>query len=374
LPSAVVRKGKLRIGIIGAITEDTPVVANPKVLVGLRFDSPAPVVNELASKLKTEGADVVVVLSHLGGAQERDGSVTGPVAEFVSELKGVDAVLDGHSHTVAAGVVNSIPVMISGSNGRRLGVMKLEVMCAAGSGSGKKGGSSAVARCSTTLLEQAVMPTFGDSLEPDKATADVVDSYVRKFAAEIDRVVAVAAAEVSTGRQESALGNLISDIMREAVGADIAFTNSGGIRAGLDAGPITVGEIFRILPFDNTIVTMYLTGEQVREVLEEGTSSRGVVQASGLKYSCRQEDPAGQRVKSVALENGTPISPTGRYLVATNDFMASGGDRYATFKDGETILNTQILVREAAISWMEKIHEAGGKVNPPSLGRVELLQ
>ncbi len=374
LPSTVVKKGKLRIGIIGAITEDTPVVANPKVLAGLRFDNPAPVVNKEAARLRKEGADVVVVLSHLGGGQERDGSVTGPVAEFASELTGVDAVLDGHSHTVVAGVVNSVPVMISGSNGRRVGVMKLDVVCGDGSGSRKASGPIAGARCASRLLAQGVKPTFGDSLEPDKATAGVVDFYVKKFGAEIDRVVAVAAADISTGRQESALGNLISDIMREAVGADIAFTNAGGIRAGLDAGPITVGEIFRILPFDNTIVTMYLTGEQVRNVLEEGTSSRGVVQASGLKFSCRQDDPAGQRVKSVALENGTPISPTSRYLVATNDFMASGGDRYAVFKEGDTILNTQILVREAAISWMEKIHEAGGQVSPPSLGRVELLQ
>jgi len=374
LPYTVVRKGGLKIGIIGATTEDTPVVANPKMLVGLRFDKPAAVVNRVAAKLRKEGADVIVVLSHLGGAQERDGSVTGPVAEFASELKGVDAVLDGHSHTVAAGVVNSIPVMISGSNGRRLGVMKLEVVCGAGQRSGAGSGSRAGARCTSRLVEQEVEPTYGDSLEPDKATAAVVDSYARKFAAEIDRVVGVAAADISTGRQESALGNLIADIMREAAGAEIAFTNAGGIRAGLDAGPITVGEIFRILPFDNTIVTMYLTGEQVKRALEEGTSSRGVVQVSGLKFSCRQADPAGQRVKSIALENGTPLSPSGRYLVATNDFMASGGDRYATFKEGDTILNTQILVREAAISWLDKVRQAGGQVSPPSLGRVELLQ
>jgi 2',3'-cyclic-nucleotide 2'-phosphodiesterase/3'-nucleotidase len=373
LPYTVVRKGGLKIGIIGATTEDTPVVANPKMLVGLRFDNPAEVVNRVAAKLRKEGADVVIVLSHIGGAQERDGSVTGPVAEFASELRGVDAVLDGHSHTVVAGVVNSIPVMISGSNGRRLGVMKLEVLCGAGQRSGAGSGSRADGRCTSRLVEQKVEPTYGDSLEPDRATAAVVDSYARKFASEIERVVAVAAVEISTGRQESALGNLIADIMREAAGADVAFTNAGGIRAGLDAGPITAGEIFRILPFDNTIVTMYLTGEQVRKVLEEGTGSRGVVQVSGLKFSCKQDDPAGQRVKSITLENGTPLSPSGRYLVATNDFMANGGDRYLTFKEGDTIVNTQILVRDATMSWLDKVRQSGGQVNPPNLGRVELL-
>ncbi|MBN1504184.1 MAG: 5'-nucleotidase C-terminal domain-containing protein [Candidatus Eisenbacteria bacterium] len=373
-PSTVVRKGRLKIGIIGATTEETPVVANPRMLVGLRFDKPAPVVNRVAADLRKEGADVVVVLSHLGGAQDEDGSLTGPVAEFAAQLKGVDAVLDGHSHTVAAGVVNSIPVMISGSHGRRLGVMKLEVVCDALQGSGTGQRPRAGARCTTRLVEQDVKPTFGDSVEPDKATAAVVDSYSRKFAAEIDRVVAVASVPISTGRQESALGNLVADVMREAAGVDMAFTNAGGIRAGLDAGPVTIGEIFRILPFDNTIVTMYLTGEQVRKLLEEGTSSRGVVQVSGLRFSCRQDDPAGERVKSIWLEDGTPLSPSGRYLVATNDFMAAGGDRFTTFKEGDTIRNTQVLVRDSVISSMEKIQLAGGQVTPPSLGRVELLQ
>ena len=374
LPYTVVRRGGLKIGIVGVTTEDTPVVANPKMLVGLRFDKPAEVVNRVAATLRKEGVDVVVVVSHIGGAQERDGSVTGPVAEFASDLKGVDAVLDGHSHTVVAGVVNSIPVMISGSNGRRLGVMKLEVLCGARRRSGAGSRSQVAGHCTSRLIEQSVEPTFGDSLEPDKATAAIVNSYASKFASEIDRVVAVAAAEIPTGRGESALGDLIADVMREAVGADVAFTNAGGIRAGLDAGPITVGEIFRILPFDNTIVTMYLTGDQVKKVLEEGTSSRSVVQTSGLKFSCKQDDPPGQRVKSVELPGGTPLSPAGRYLVATNDFMANGGDRYLTFKEGLTITNTQILVRDAVISWLDGIRQAGGQVHPPSLDRVELLQ
>jgi 2',3'-cyclic-nucleotide 2'-phosphodiesterase/3'-nucleotidase len=382
LPSTVVNKGKLKIGIIGAITEDTPVVANPAVLVGLRFDKPATIVNQVAANLRKDGADLVLVLSHLGGSQEREGSVSGPVADFASQLKGVDAVLDGHSHTVVSGIVGSIPVIISGSNGRRIGVMKLEVTCGgksgrsikgkpgAGAGSGSDSGSS----CKSELIGEYVEPTFGDSVKADPKIVAIVDSYGKKFAAEIERVVAVAAADIPTGRQESALGNLISDVMREAVHADAAFTNSGGIRAPVNAGPITVGEIFRILPFDNTIVTMYLTGDQVRKVLEEGTSSRGVVQVSGLRFSCRQADPAGQRVKSITLSDGTPLSPTGRYLVATNDFMANGGDRFSTFKEGDTIVNTQILVRDSVISWMDKIHQAGGQVNPPNLGRVELLQ
>ncbi len=358
VPYKVVRKGKLKVGIIGVVTPETPFIVNPKVIEGLRFAMPEPIVNGIASRLREKGVDVVVVLAHLGGAQERDGSISGPVADFTSHLKGVDVVLDGHSHTVASGAVGSIPVLISGSNGRRIGLITLEF------GPDGKG----------TAVRQEVLTTFADDVEPDRATAAIVEKYGKKFAAEIERVISVAAERIPAGRQESPLGSLVSDIMRRAVDAQIAFHNPGGIRADLEQGGITVGQIFRVLPFDNTIVTMYLTGEQVRQVLEEGTSSRGVVQVSGVRFSCRQEDPAGQRVKSVTLEDGTLVSPTERYFVATNDFMANGGDRFDTFKDGEKILNTQILLRDAVIEWLEAEQAQGRQVMPPETGRVELLR
>jgi 5'-nucleotidase/UDP-sugar diphosphatase len=357
-PWVIVKKNGLKIGIIGVITEDTPIVANPKYLTGLRFARPDSIVNELVAKVRKRGADVVLVLSHLGGTQDRDGTVSGPVAAFASKLVGVDAVLDGHSHTVVSGLVNSIPVMISGSNGRRLGVMTLRI----------------TRGVRASLVEQSVKPTFAEEIQPDETTTVLVESYRKKFAAEIERVIAEAAEEIRGGRQESPFGSLVSDIMRGAVNAQIAFHNSGGIRSNLEKGPIKVREIFKALPFDNTIVTMFLTGEQVRQVLEEGTSSRGVVQVSGLRFACKQDDPPGQRVKLVFMEDGTPLSPSGRYFVATNDFMANGGDGFVTFKNGENIQNTQELLRDAVISWLQTENDAGRKVTAPAPGRIEVLQ
>jgi len=359
LPYAVVQKANLKIGIIGAITEDAPVVINPKSIKGLNFERPDSIVNAIAEQLRKEGVQAVVVLAHIGGSQEENGTITGPIAEFASKLKGVDAVLGGHSHTVVSGTVNSVPVMISGANGVRLGVMRLKIDTCRGRSS---------------LLDESVKPTFAEAVEPNKTVASIVESFRKKFADQLDKAIAVASEPIMRGRGESALGDLICDIMRDAVGAAIAFQNSGGIRVDLDKGPITGGMIYRMIPFDNTIVTMYLTGKQVKEALEEGTTERGVVQVSGIQYTYKPEDPPGQRIKSVGLEDGTLISPNKLYLVATNDFMANGGDRFTVFKEGKKIRNTQILLRDAVISWMGARQKAGKEIVPPKLGRAELIR
>jgi 5'-nucleotidase/UDP-sugar diphosphatase len=358
LPSTILEKEGLKIGLIGVVTTDTYSLVNPKYIQGLRFDAPEPIVNELARELREDGASLVIVLAHIGGEQEEDGRVVGPIAAFTSGLKGVDAVLGGHSHTVVSGDVSGIPVMISASNGRALGVMRFEVDCSSGD---------------VVLLEQRVSPTFVDEVEPHQGVEAVIESFQKKFAGEMDRVIAVAAGAIGRGRGECPLGNLVSDVMRTRVEAAVAFQNSGGIRASLNEGPITVRELYRILPFQNTIVTMYLTGEQIRQVLELGTSESGVVQTSGIRYSYRPQDEAGSRIKAIALDDGTPVVPEELYLVATNDFMASGGDRYRVFADGKDIKNTQILLRDAVIAWMESLHEAGQKILAPDVGRARLL-
>ena len=356
LPYAIVLKGNLKVGIIGIITEDAPVVINPKSIEGLKFVPPSQIVNSIAGELRKEGAKVVVVLAHIGGSQEKDGKVTGPIADLASKLVGVDAVLGGHSHTVVSGTVNSLPVMISGANGIRLGVMHLRVDAC-------KGGSS--------LIDENVQSTFAEAVEPNKAVAGIVESFRKKYAAQLDKTIGVATEPITRGRGEGALGNLICDIMRDAVDAQISFENSGGIRVDLDKGPITGGIVYRMLPFDNTIVTMYLTGKQVKEALEEGTGERSLVQSSGLHYTYKPSDPQGQRIKSISLENGEPISPAKLYLVATNDFMANGGDRFTVFKEGTKIKNTQILLRDAVISWIEARQAANQEISPPKLGRAE---
>jgi 2',3'-cyclic-nucleotide 2'-phosphodiesterase (5'-nucleotidase family) len=188
------------------------------------------------------------------------------------------------------------------------------------------------------------------------------------------RVVGKADAAMGRSRaQDSALGNWISDAMREAAGADIALQNPGGIRTDLDAGPVTVGDIYEIMPFDNRIATVRLTGAQVKEVLETGVSPTTCIQVSGITFAFDPAKPRGERVRDLKTAAGEPIDPARGYVVAANDFMAQGGDGFTTFARGQDLTVTGILVREAMEKDLEKKTARGETLGLRSTRRITNL-
>lgn len=159
---------------------------------------------------------------------------------------------------------------------------------------------------------------------------------------------------------ESNVGDLVSDIIRARGGTDFAFQNAGGLRVDLPPGDITVGKIYELMPFDNTIITMKLTGAQVNEVLEVGASgAKGMVEISGLKFKYDS-----------TLPDGTALDPAKVYTVATNDFMATGGDNFLASKSGADTVNTFILVRDAIKDYIKAETAAGRTIDPAVEGRI----
>src|SRR5207249_8634571 len=127
----------------------------------------------------------------------------------------------------------------------------------------------------------------------------------------------------------------------------IALQNSGGLRADLPEGAVTRGDIYEVMPFDNTMVTMALTGAQVRRALEEGLRGGRVTQVSGLRYTFDSSRPEMQRVVTLLDGAGAPLDSTRTWKVVVNNFMAGGGDDYATLAHGKDTRDTQQLVRDA---------------------------
>ena len=143
--------------------------------------------------------------------------------------------------------------------------------------------------------------------------------------------------------RETTLGNLITDIMREKSGADVAITNGGGIRHSVPAGDITLEDVLEIHPFENEVVTMEVTGAEIIEVIEHGVSQwpddwGGFPHVSNLRYSFNPLNEAGERVHQVWYD-GELIDPDATFVVATNDFLAEGGDDYPVFADKEVMEN-----------------------------------
>jgi 2',3'-cyclic-nucleotide 2'-phosphodiesterase (5'-nucleotidase family) len=198
-------------------------------------------------------------------------------------------------------------------------------------------------------------PVVADEQSPSDSTiAAVVNRYESEIQAEFAKVVG--RTDVDLMREsmaESNVGNLIADAIREAGTADIAFQNGGGIRADLAAGDVTLEELYTLLPFDNVVVTMTLKGEQVLQLLEaSGDQHAKILQVSGLTVEYDMGRPAGSRVVQASVK-GEKLKPEARYRVATNDFLAVGGDRFTTFKEGSDLVYG-ITLRDAVSNYLSK--------------------
>jgi 2',3'-cyclic-nucleotide 2'-phosphodiesterase (5'-nucleotidase family) len=184
-------------------------------------------------------------------------------------------------------------------------------------------------------------------------------------------VIGHSARALERRRPEATIGNFIADAMRFASGADIAMQNPGGMRANLAAGDITRGAVYDIMPFDNTIVTEMLTGDEVKTALEQGLRGDRVTQVSGIRYTFDSKAPAGSRVQSLTLPDGKPFDMAKRYRVAVNNFMATGGDNFDVLANGQDKTDTALLIRGAMESYVRDRCKAGGTLDISVDGRIQ---
>ena len=323
-------KDGLNVGVIGVTTPETSSIVSRSIIDHFEFEDPATVINSLVPQVRAEGADVVVVLAHVGEKE---------ITDLANDVTGVDAIFGGHSHTTNVETINDIPVVIGNKSARGAGTIRLAV-----------DDSNKVIGAVPGYLD-----IYGDlhsSLTPDAEVQAIVDAAAAELGPIFDEVIGQAEKDLpKVSKSEMALGNWITDVtLAAAPGADFAFQNEGGVRTSIDKGDITVGDIFTVMPFDNEVVTMELTGEDIYALLEQGVSGqKGNIQVSGLKFTYDPNQPEYSRVLSATELDGTPIDRNKTYTIATNDFLAGGQDGYVTFNNGTNLQNTHILVRDAMI-------------------------
>ncbi len=303
----------IRLALIGIVTEDVPASTHPRNVAGLKFTSPVETVGKYMRELKNK-TDVIIVLSHIGYPADR---------VLAEKVKGIDVIVGGHSHTKITKPVSIGRTLIvqAWEHGKALGVLDLTV----------KDGK--IIKFEGHLEE--IKPEKG---KEDKAALAIVNKYKERVDAVLN--VRIGEAEVdldgeNVRRRETNLGNFIADIIRSSSGADVAMINGGGIRVSIRKGEVRAKDIYSALPFDNYIVAIKLTGKQIKEALEHGVS--GVEneegrfpQVSGLTFKYSPSEKRGSRIKEIFIA-GKPIDPDREYIVATNDFMAVGGDGYKAF-------------------------------------------
>jgi 5'-nucleotidase len=355
LPPFVVRTvNGVRIGFVGAVTRSTPGIVMPDGIRGWRFTAEAPALNRYARQLRAEGVNAIVAVVHEGG--DADGGINGcdsprgAIFGIVRSLDpAIDVVLSAHTHRAYNCRIDGRPVIQGASFGRVLSVVDLQIDRARGTLVREQTRARNVPVANGLDAEPAIEAAY-PPYPADPQLAAIVDHYRQRVAPLADRPVGCLAAPVErlpAEQGDSPAGRLIADAHLAATrgnGAQVAFTNTGGIRASLRPrapdGSVTFGDAFTMQPFGNTLVTMTLTGAQLKSLLESqwrGNAARPhfLQPSATLTYAWRDGAAAGARVieESIVVD-GKPWRRDATYRVTVNSYLAAGGDRFNVFLDG----------------------------------------
>lgn len=358
-PYVVLERRGVKIGVIGLISEQTPLITNPVNVRSLRFLPLLEAARRNLARVRQLGAGVTILVVHAG--IERDaasGRAVGPVADLARALRPgeVDLILSGHAHRAFSDWVNGIPVMQTPAKGVAFVRADLQVDVASGQ----------VRRCQVKLTPNTFYfrsrpdgrpPRYlGRSIQPVAHYKKRLAEY-KKTIAHLERIHLGRALRdmPNQTRLDSPVGNLVTDAMRAfRPDIDIAMYNSGGLRAPIRRGVITYGKLYEVVPFDNYIVVVPMTAGEIRAVIEHGLSGPyGVMEISGLRVGFDGEAPAGQRCRSLVGSDGRELVSGRTYLVATNDFVFRGGDGYDLHVEGKRVEKTHRLVREVVAAYIK---------------------
>ncbi len=377
-PYAIVVVGGEKVGVIGLTTPDTREIANPGPTVD--FLDPYESAQKAVYELLQKGVNKIIVLSHLGYAED---------LKLARRLVGAQVIVGGHSHTLLGSFPHKelapagpYPTLVKNPEGKDVLVVQawewgkvvglLEVTF-------NEKGELLAYKGEPVLMTPEVSPE-------DFFAKEALLAYAQPVMALMGQVIAEAKVDLVGERaivrkRESNLGNLIADGMvwkTKNAGVQIALQNGGGIRASISKGPITVGKVYEVLPFGNTLVVMDLTGKEIKAALENGVSqweqaAGRFLQVSGLRYAFDLARPAGDRVVRVEVktEKGyQPLDLEATYRVVVNNFIAAGGDGFTVLKEAQGYrVDTGFSDAESFMDYLKELKavEAGLE------GRIEIL-
>lgn len=346
---ALVTRGGIRVGVIGVTSADTASTTLAANVRDLRFEEPALALRREAEALRREGATVVVGLAHAGsrcehftGDAERDACRNdGEIFQAARALPPgtLDAIVAGHTHAGVAHAVNGIPIVQSFSYGAAFGRIDLRLdthgavlghqihapryLCPESKGPADE---------SCTPGEYA-----GKPVERDPRVLAIAAKYAERTRARRDAAIGVTfeAPVTRSYGEESALGNLFAQLLRQHTRSDVALMNGGGLRDDLPAGPLRYGQLFAAMPFDNRVASVTVTAGFLRELFAKNLqSSHGILSVDGLSIeaSCRAEGKLVvdlYRVDARGARRGGKLADATALTVTASDFLLGGGDDFA---------------------------------------------
>ena len=363
---AVFAHDGIKIGVIGVDTPETKWISFEKNVENIEFKDPVPIVTALAKKLKKNGCDFIIMLSHLGLNAD---------VEFLKKAEGVDLILGGHTHVVKQDFVyagpKNTPIVHSGCSCEHASVVTLDID-----------------GISKPKMSVRSVSLYQKDIGEDGFIKNLSEDYLKDLRSEMTKVICQNKVNLYRGVAggNSAAGYLVGDAMRTVGKADMAFLNFGGCRKSIFKGNITVEDIFMVQPFENAIEIVKMTGAEIKHVYElslsvptvkigdedkkqaleqfncvidglrlEVGAGYGFLIPSGVKIYFDLSKPSMHRITKMVDMNDKEIEDNKVYKVAFNDFLVDGGDGFAILKTFPQKEKTDILVRDAVIRYVEEL-------------------
>jgi len=321
--SMLIDKGGIKVGLVGLGHGQLARNTRQDNIVNLEITDMKAAVQKAAALLREKGAEVIVLISHhpeLGGL-ENPAEIFPDVDIIIGDLIGPGSVVSGK------------PMICQTAPGRGAGVGMVKVSFV--------GGKWDIARGF-----QRIFPVDASKYQPDADLATEISRVEAKIDSLLDEVITKCTGNFSYSyTEESSIGNLIADCMRETAGTQVALANSGGIKTSLSQGPVTLRHLYDILPFENNLVAVELSGWQLENLIEESLSGKtGFLQASGLNCTFSSSNPPGFRIIQIDVNN-QPLEFNSTYTIAINDFMHANDYDWPELTQGKNA-KVKGLIRE----------------------------
>lgn len=357
----------VKVGVIGIDTPETAIISFEKNIRDVEFRDPAPIVTDLAKKLRKYGCDYIILLSHLGLGEDM---------EFVKRAEGVDLILGGHTHLLKKEIVyagpNNTPIVHSGSSCENANVVFLNI------DDNKK-----------VELKLKSVPLYINEIGKDESIDSLAEEYLKDLKTEMTRVLCNNKVNLYRGVAggNSPAGFVMADAMRKYGNADVAFVNFGGVRKSIFKGNVTVEDCFMLQPFENAIEVLKMTGAQLKDVYERCLSVEAILMGeddkasaleqfntvvdgyrlavgngygflipSGVKIYFDLRKPGMHRITKMTDMEDKPIDDNKIYRVAFNDFLVGGGDGFACLSEYKDTEKMGIFARDALIKYIEEMN------------------
>jgi 2',3'-cyclic-nucleotide 2'-phosphodiesterase / 3'-nucleotidase len=372
-PYVVKEKGGVRIGILGLTTPGIPNWENEQNYAGLEFRDPAPEAKRWVSVLREkERVDLVIVAMHMGLEEDlrtgeaRPGQVPNEneAIRIAREVPGIDVIFMGHTHReVPSLLINGVLLTQANHWGRHVARADLYMEKT------EEGRWRVVAKSARTI-------PLDDKVQPDAEISRLVEPYDRETQAWLGHVIGESTADLNATEarlRDTAILDLIQRVQLEAGKADVSMAASFNPEARISRGPVTVRDIAGLYIYENTLVTLEATGQQLKDALEHsakyflpyvpGKTAAELIDeripgynfdvAEGVEYELDISKPVGQRIRNLRFQ-GKPLAPAQKIRLVSNNYRINGGGGYTMYKDAPVVYRSSEEVRELIIDWVER--------------------